>query len=226
MSSLDYNCEDSTKKQDAKRKREIAERAAFLNAARAIPMPAELYAIWLELYLRQGGAIHSTRSYNFRQTVGVRSDIHANSWVATQDGGIIPENYGSAALTLLVFPDITGQSITKATNDVRAGWEWGHSKVLSITKDNQSQTGFNAWTNSPYRVDTYADVEKIRRGMNLGAMMAKYGIIVSDMMKIGEFARLFEEQQKRESSGEALKAWVNSPTDTMEEAAAYFNAHK
>ena len=224
MSYWDY--EDNKKKRDAKWEKEKVGRFAFLQASRAVAMPAELYAIWLELYVRQGGVVHSTRKYDFRNTTGSRSDTHANSWVATHDGGIIPANYGSAAMTLLVFPDATGQSLTPANNDWRSGWEWGHTRVLSIVKDDQSQTGFKTWTNSPYYVDTYADVEKIRRGMNLNTMLAKYGIIVSDMMKIGEFARLSEEQQARETDVEALKAWVNSPTSTMEEAAAYFNAHK
>lgn len=161
-------------------------RVEFLRQSEALPMPAEVYAIWLELYLRQGGQIRYNRKTDFGRNPrnAKHEDVHAQRWVPTRDGGQIPANYGSAALTLLVLPEITHQDVLPATTDRREGWEWGHTTVLTIVEDDSTDTGFLAESNDPHGAATYPDVEKIRKGMqgvNLNKMLAKYGMLKKDM---------------------------------------------
>lgn len=165
---------------------EKAARVEFLRQSEALPMPAEVYAIWLELYLRQGGKIRYNRKSDFGRNPrkAKHEDVHTQRWVPTRDGGQIPANYGSAALTLLILPEITHQDVHPATTDRRSGWEWGHTTVLTIVEDESTDTGFLAETSDPYGADTYPDVEKIRKGMqgvNLNKMLAKYGVLRKDM---------------------------------------------
>lgn len=191
----DWNSERIQKQRDEEWAIEKEDREGFLKRSNAVPMSAEVYAIWLELYLRKGGTVKYTRTYDFQRSATQRhEDIHARYWVPTQDGGMLPANYGSAALTLLILPEVTNQNVYPATDDRRQGWEWGHSKVLTIVRDDSSPTGFLAETSDPYGAETYADVQKIRRSMNLTHMLAKYSFISEDMMAVGEFGRLVEEQ--------------------------------
>lgn len=172
---------------------EDAERLSFLKESHAIPTPMEIYAIWIELYVQQGGETRLVKR-NYSKTAHVDAknntyyvDGEANTpiayenlgwrdWCPTQNGGQIPTNYGSSAMTLLILPEVTGQSLHAAKDDWRQGWEWGHTTVLSIVRDKNSKSGFRAETNTQYGVDTYPDVEELRKNMNLEQMLAKYNM--------------------------------------------------
>lgn len=218
----DWDSDRSQKQRDEEWAIEKADREAFLKRSAAVPMSAEVYAIWLELYLRQGGTVRSTRTYDFGSPETQRpEDIHSKYWVPTQDGGMIPANYGSASLTLLILPEVTKQNVYPATDDRRQGWEWGHSKVLTIVRDDSSPTGFLAETSDPYGPDTYADVQKIRRSMNLNHMLAKYSFISEDMMEVGEFGRLVEKQEALEA--EDLRKAAATLDEDPESPKGYFS---
>lgn len=172
---------------------EKEDRLSFLKESHAIPTPIEIYAIWIELYARQGGKTRLVnRNYEKTAHVDERNnsyyvDGEANTpiayenlgwrdWCPTQNGGQIPANYGSSAMTLLILPEVTGQSLEPAKDDWRGGWEFGHTKILSVVRDDESITGFRAETNEQYGVSTYPDVEALRKSMNLEQMLAKYNM--------------------------------------------------
>jgi len=186
-----YDLEE--KEWELEHQRETEERLSFLRESHAIPTPIEIYAIWIELYDRQGGKIRvSDRNYSKTAHIDERNNTYYvddeentaiayenlgwKNWCPTQDGGQIPANYGSSAMTLLILPEVTGQSLTSATDDWREGWEWGHTTVLSIVRDKQAQSGFRAETNKQYGIDSYKDVEELRKSMNLEQMLAKYNM--------------------------------------------------
>lgn len=177
---------------ELKHREETYNRKSFLAKAEAIPTPVELYALWIELYVRQGGKVARAYDRDYAQTVYVNENLTAyaeNSvtapfsyegiswghWTPTRNGGSIPANYGSSSMTLLILPEATGQDIFPHTDDRREGWEWGHSKVLTIVRDDATAEGFRAETKS-YHVPTYNDVEAIRASMDLRKTLAKYGM--------------------------------------------------
>lgn len=181
------------KEWELEHQREADARLTFLRESQAIPTPIEIYAIWIELYSRQGGKI-IVRDRNYEKTAHVDErnntyyvdgeentaiayeNLGWRDWCPTRNGGQIPANYGSSSMTLLVLPEVTGQSLTSATEDWREGWEWGHTTVLSVVRDNQFSSGFRAETNKQYGVDSYKDVEELRKSMNLEQMLAKYNL--------------------------------------------------
>lgn len=185
-------------------------RVEFLRQSAALPMPAEVYAIWLELFLRQGGQIRYNRKSDFSRRSASNAkheDIHTQNWVPTRDGGQIPANYGSAAMTLLILPEVTHQQVYPATSDRRSGWEWGHTTVLSIVEDSSTSTGFLAETSDPYGPDTYPDIEKIRKGMqgvNLNKMLVKYGMIQKDMFASEAWVDLLAEAPEEDTRAKEI----------------------
>jgi hypothetical protein len=190
MSALDnyYGDDELDLMEDDELDNDYAVRSDFLRDSAAIPTPLEIYAIWVELYERQGGTVNSSK-VNFTKTMHVdergntyyvdgeenTAITHENTgwshWTPTQNGGQIPALYGALSLTLLVIPEVTNQNLNPAKDDWRGGWEWGHSAILTIVRDNTSPFGFRAETNQR-EARSYADVDKLRREVGLEKMLA------------------------------------------------------
>jgi hypothetical protein len=148
----------------------MSDRVSYLKSTSAVPTPAIAYALWLEIYVRQGGKISCVNASNYSQVSYVFNEnnipvqdltlaydsIGWSRWTPTVAGNLIPENYGSYALDLLIFPDVVKQNFASARNDWREGWEF----------DNTGFLGLRAETNQS-SVATYADVEALRKTFNI-----------------------------------------------------------
>lgn len=170
---------------------EFLNRVEYLGNSRSIPTPVEVYAIWIELYVRQGGEIRVlNRDYVQTAYVDERGNTYhregdTNTEIAYDNRGWsnwsptvnvpIPAGYGSNSLTLLILPEVINQDLRHARDDWRDGWEWGHSTVMTILRSKTSESGFSVETNQRDAY-SYNDVEKIRREMSLEQMLAKYGM--------------------------------------------------
>lgn len=177
----------------ATRKREDAlrARAEFLNRSAAIPTPMEAYALWLSVYESQQTkfAPHLIEQpYNTLRHVDERNtttpgqlgrpsaDLSHESltwsrWTPTRDGGRVPEGYGSNALDVLILPDMVDVGVNPQNKDGGAGWEFGHSGVFVLERDDTTPSGLRASTNYPNRrIRTFPDVERYRRGRSFRAM--------------------------------------------------------
>lgn len=168
------------------------DRLAFLVGSEAVPTPVGAFAIWVELFVRQGGKVRvSQRNYTKTATVDANKNafflkgdttnteiaydnIGWNRWTPTKGGSQIPEGFGSGLLNLLVIPEVSGQEIIPV-ND-RKGWEWGHTTVMTIVRDASAPSGFSAWTNNPDTIWSFLDVEQMRKSMTLEGMMAQFGL--------------------------------------------------
>jgi hypothetical protein len=93
-----------------------------------------------------------------------------NHWMPTVSGYGIPEGYGSAALQLLVLPDVVDQPLTPATNDRRDGWEWGHTAVYVLAKG-KGPHGFVASSNNNF-LGFSKDVVKLARSTSIRELIA------------------------------------------------------
>jgi hypothetical protein len=173
------------------------DRAAFLASTKAVPTPMEAYALWLAVYESQGGKVSretydsnftsKSRVFGADNTIqGAGGDIRDgkvpdyeslawNRWSPTRPGAAIPAGYGSTALEVFLLPDVVPQSVVKATNDHRQGWEWGHTKVYALVKDSSTPTGLRAWTNESRAVSDYEDTRAYRRSRSIEDMMRDLG---------------------------------------------------
>lgn len=203
-------------------KNSMEERVSFLSASKAIPTPMDVYAIWLELYLRQGGKLARVRDRDYTTHSIVAKDMFSlektdqertfsyegigwDRWTPTKNGGQIPENYGSYAMTLLILPEATGQEINPATNDWRTGWEYGHTTVLTIVRDDTTKEGFRAETNKGYAI-SFNDVEALRASMDIYQMLAKYNMVRENSLEAGSKGTLTGEVMEDDT----VKALVNA----------------
>ena len=154
----------------------------YLKTSQAIPTPLEAYALWLEIYVQQGGKVTFAFESDYLSKATVLDNgaiisgkeewtpvesyetLAWGNWTPTKSGATIPVNYGSSAMELLVLPDMVDQKLDKTSNDTRSGWEFGHTIVLTLERDSSAPSGFRALTNNPNKVTTYPDVEKLRKG--------------------------------------------------------------
>lgn len=164
----------------SKLKNSMKNRISYLESTSAVPTPAIAYALWLEIYVRQGGKITYSSDSNYSQVSYVVNENNVpiqdpsltyenfgwSRWTPTVEGNLIPENYGSYALDLLIFPDVTNQDFTAARQDWRDGWEFGHTRVKTLLRDDSSLLGLRAETNQT-SISTYADIEKIRKSFKI-----------------------------------------------------------
>lgn len=189
----DYWDEEERRRRE-KHREEMEDRVDFLKSSKAVPTPMEAYALWLSIYKTQGGKVQKEiyGDYNTSSTVigeGNRiahrggpvnedtkfdyGNISWDRWTPTVNGGQIPAGYGSMAMEIFIMPDVTNQRSTPATDDHRKGWEFGHSEVFILRRDDNDPTGIGliAETNST-RVKSYHDVEKYVRGKSISQLMA------------------------------------------------------
>lgn len=101
----------------------------------------------------------STMGYDYAKAVNIPEEyiLHNEElsydnfahkdWTPTVGGCLIPEGYGSMALSLFILPDAVDQPLIEARYDWRKGWEWGHTKVYILVRDETTSTGFRAETN-------------------------------------------------------------------------------
>lgn len=160
-------------------------RVEYLEDSQAVPTPMEAYALWVAVYKSQGGEVsRGTYNYNQLATVfGNRSrqkgtgslvdtetrydyeDISWDRWTPTSPDVGIPAGYGSGSLEVFVLPDVVDQPLFSATNDDRAGWEWGHTTVYTLQRDPESGK-LVAWTNERHP-QSYTDVDQYIRGKSV-----------------------------------------------------------
>lgn len=191
--SFDYLDEYDEKAEELEARQRDRDRLEFLAASESVPTPMGAYAIWVELFVRQGGKVRvSQRNYtntgvvdanrnvffedgvNEENTAISYENIGWSRWTPTKGGSQIPEGFGSGLLHLLVIPEVSGQEVIPV-ND-RKGWEWGHTTVMTIVRDASSPNGFIAWTNNPDTIWSFLDVEQMRKSMTLEEMMAQFGL--------------------------------------------------
>jgi hypothetical protein len=123
---------------------------SFLTVTNAVPATANQYALWLGLYLSNGGEITHPRDRNFPDS---------EYMVPKKPFDSIPTAYGALALNLLVFePLVEGSDFSATSRDTRDGWEYGHGRVLKISK---GEDGYIATTNNPKVVESFYDVNQI-----------------------------------------------------------------
>lgn len=166
-------------------------RREFLERSGAYPAPPDLYALWLYAYLEQGNKITHPRDYLFSrgqlekdETITQQSlvSIRPNGaefedkkvsyydqnvvWVPTKscEGNFIPAGYGSQALTIMYLPDLVNLDTRSTSGDRRPGWEYGHSKLLTLKLDESSPTGLHASTNEPTTIESYTDITDMIMG--------------------------------------------------------------
>lgn len=125
----------------------------FTNDARLIACPTEAYALWLAVWIAQGGKVTHHYPYNFSRMKWLTPTI--NSDVS------IPAAYGAEALHLLVIDEVGSVSLKPTSGDNREGWEWGHGVVCRLYRDGIGK--LRAWTNEPGGVASYEDVEEYIR---------------------------------------------------------------
>lgn len=155
------------------------ERTKYLEDTAAVPTPMEVYALWLSVYESQGNKIPESKipltEYNsFSSVISEDEELKEkrityksiawNKWAPTKGEIPIPLGYGSAALEIFILPELVTQPLGATSNDNRAGWEYGHSKIYTLTQDPSSPSGYEAETNNPHRVRTFRDVEQYRKG--------------------------------------------------------------
>lgn len=140
--------------------REMDQRARncvkYLEASRAVKTPVEVFALWVELFERQGGQIKHVWKADFANNP---------SWMPTRHAGeLIPTAYGATALHLVMVPHQIEQNMQATSGDSRSGWEYGHSTVHTFSPAKSGQVPLSC-TNANM-VYSYADVERLRREMS------------------------------------------------------------
>ena len=166
-------------------------RREFLERSGAYPASPDLYALWLYAYLEQGNKITHPRDYPFSRgqlekdetttqqslvSIGPNGVVFEDKevsyydqnvvWVPTKscEGNLIPTDYGSDALTIMYLPDLVNLDTRSTSGDRRPGWEYGHSKLLTLKLDESSPTGLRASTNEPDVIKSYTDITDMIMG--------------------------------------------------------------
>jgi len=166
-------------------------RREFLERSGAYPASPDLYALWLYAYLEQGNKITHPRDYPFSRgqlekdetttqqslvSIGPNGVVFEDEevsyydqnvvWVPTKscEGNLIPTGYGSDALTIMYLPDLVNLDTRSTSGDRRPGWEYGHSKLLTLKLDESSPTGLRASTNEPDVIKSYTDITDMIMG--------------------------------------------------------------
>lgn len=183
--------ENLRKKIDRDSDRMDQERTDYLRLSEAVPTPMEAYALWLSVWESQQGrngkkisnivdSDYNTKSRIFgnRNTVKGKGesildsgtpaydDISWDRWTPTNGNMLIPTGYGSGSLELFIMPDIVPQHMASTSGDHREGWEYGHTTVYILERDENSFSGWKATTNDR-SIGSYRDVEAYRKGKSI-----------------------------------------------------------
>jgi hypothetical protein len=130
----------------------------FLTECRAIPAPAEAYALWLMVYLINGGSVARSRDSSFI------SGVHGVLMPTRSTSRLIPTSYGALSVRLLIPANVIDVSEDSTSGDSRPGWEWGHSTVYRLGTTLSGE--LVATTNNPRDVDSFLDIERIIRAID------------------------------------------------------------
>lgn len=125
---------------------EKARIAQFIESCQAVPCTTETYALWLAVWIEQGGKIKYSDHFN------------PSTWLTptVSSKEPIPAYCGALALQLLVIEHIASLSLAPTSGDEREGWEWGHGAVYRLYKDRFGK--LKAWTNKPQNVTSNAQL--------------------------------------------------------------------
>ena len=117
----------------------------FLEKEGAVDCPPDMYAKWLDAYMRQGG--RATHIFDYpMERAGIKLLNHPPELK-------IPEAFGARALTLVIL-DKEGRDLSPR-EDARS---YGHGRVYRLTN---TPDGVVATTNQPSVVPVYTDVADI-----------------------------------------------------------------
>ena len=172
---------------------EEKKRLQFLKETKAVPTPMEAYALWVSIYEANGGSVRtSDADYNSKGYVFGNRNVHTSNggkvdassvieyedlgwdrWTPTQPAEQIPAGYGSLSMEIFLLPDVVEQNLYPATRDSRKGWEYGHTDVYILRRDDKDPSGIGliAETNNDY-VRSYKDVDSFRKGKSVSELMA------------------------------------------------------
>ena len=188
-----------TKKDRKKGRAERTEnRLNFLVTTASVPTPMEAYALWLKTWMLQGGEVRKA-DYEYGRKAAVvgnnnafvgagekfdpkqdeidYTDLGWNRWTPTKIGDNIPAGYGGGHLDLLLLPGVVPTKLVSATNDSRPGWEWGHSTVRTLERDDSSPLGLRAsllGQNRGGKPTLYNDVAEYLKGKTVVDLMSAF----------------------------------------------------
>ena len=178
---------------NAEYERTMNERREFLTSIGAIPLPSALYALWLYTYLQQPGSnvrhvsdtpypttdllpgesktVSAFTAFGSEgATIGETNRHYLDEnviWLATKDSPKpIPTAYGATSLTLMHIPNLTQLDTIPTIEDRRAGWEYGHSTLLTLELDASKPNRLIATTNQPDAVVTYPEINDMIAGLD------------------------------------------------------------
>lgn len=122
----------------------------YLTSARAVRTPVEVYALWVDLHVQQGGEV------NFYERNFVDLD---NAWMPTRSESTrMPDTYGASSVHVLLLPGMGTRDMMDT--DLSAH---GHSEVHWFEEGDSKMPV--VWSNA-YRAQTYTDVENLRKSLS------------------------------------------------------------
>jgi hypothetical protein len=135
---------------EMKHRKVLRKTREYLVSTRAVQTPLEVYALWIDLHVQQGGEVDL---YD-RNFAGMDS-----AWMPTRFEGVrTPVAHGSSSLHILLIPDTGEQDLMTLGN-----YDRGHSEVHWFDKGDSKIPV--ARTNA-YHAQTYTDVENLRRSIS------------------------------------------------------------
>lgn len=155
--------------------RESQMREDFLRESAAFPTPAECYALWLAVYLEQGGSAEHA-NHNFAENWHSEDYRYYHNLMPTawKDSPLsIPVGYGATSMDLLIFEDLVNIDLRPTSGDKRPRWEYGHTTVY-VLKKGDGPFGLCASTNELGYVWSYPDVEGVLLGDSVGLLADAY----------------------------------------------------
>lgn len=167
-------------------------RDEFLESIGAVPVPPELYALWVyaRLYHNPGSAENLKYSINDHypttdlrpgetNTVDTLDPIDKNGaeheksycdsrviWMPTKDSDLpVPTGHGAASFTLLYIDGLTNlETRPDSRGDDRPRLRYGHNTLLRLSLDPRSPIGIRAKTNSKDVIRTYPEINDLIAG--------------------------------------------------------------
>lgn len=155
---MQQDAERSDYENESRRVKE--EIAAFVTASRAVPVPVEIYALWLALWVKQGGTVSYFTECNYAEDNRVLMPTRSTDL-------LIPTAYGAQSISLLIVDRHVSVSAAPTSGDDRPGWEWGHSTVMRVI---EGKEGLEASTNNPRHVVGYPDVTEVLHRMSSSSL--------------------------------------------------------
>jgi hypothetical protein len=152
----------------------------------------------------------STMSYESAKSMGIPDDmidtasevnyasLGQRHWTPARTDVQVPAGYGSCGLELFMVVDETTE-LRAATNDNRRGWEWGHTRVFTLSYNGRR---FVADTNEDYTIRMARDVVELARTASIDSLAARLlpkqkPAVMDNFRKALEVAELELERSER-----------------------------